>query len=386
MKGGKMPDILKLLDASLKSIYFAGDTSNAKLLFLASLTRFSNKPVSVLIKGASGSGKSELMNTILRFIPDTDKEVFTGMSEQSITFMEENSLQHKVLAIQEFSGLNNPAGNTNLRSLLSEGKIRRQTTIANAKDNNFNTQVNKVVGPISLFMTTTEKSIHPEDENRMISITVDQSADQKRQVLLAKAEAFNGVIVSEEVIRKIQDISLTFRKTLKKVKIPYIKKIAMSMDTNFDQVLRHFDKILSLIEAHALLHQEERVKENEMVIANEEDYSVVCSLLEPILSTQSKKEIDSDILRIIKEIKNNGEIKGDFLQSTPDDFDKLDTSNTFLAEKLKMSPSVVSMKCNKAKELGLIINEAPNGKPAIYSIIKDPNSVDRVLPRWTDLH
>jgi len=199
-----MKNKLKHLDTALKSIYFAGDTSNAKLLFLASLTRFSKKPVSILIKGASGSGKSELMNTILRFIPEADKEVFTGMSEKSITFMGENSLRHKVLAIQEFSGLNNPAGNTNLRSLLSEGKIRRQTSITNAKDNNFNTQENKVVGPISLFMTTTEKSIHPEDENRMISITVDQSPEQKRKVLLAKADAFNGIIASQEVIKDMQ--------------------------------------------------------------------------------------------------------------------------------------------------------------------------------------
>ena len=380
-----MPNTLKHLDAALKSIYFAGNTSNAKLLFLASLTRFSKKPVSVLIKGASGSGKSELMNTILRFIPEADKEVFTGISEKSISFMGENSLRHKVLGIQEFSGLNNPSGNTILRSLLSEGEIRRQTSITDAKDNNFTTQISEVRGPVSLFMTTTEKSIHPEDENRMISITVDQSAEQKRKVLLAKADAFNGIIASQEIINDMQSISIAYRKALKKVEIPYVKKIAESMDTNFDQVLRHFDKMLSLIEAHALLHQEDRDIKDGKVIANEEDYSVVCSLLEPILSIQSKKVIDSDMIKIIKAIKEHGQIKGDFLDSTPDDFDRLDTSNAFLAEKLKMSPSVVSMKCNKAKELGLIINEAPNGKPAIYSIIKDPNSLDRVLPSWTEL-
>ena len=380
-----MKNKLELLDMALKNVFFAGNTSNAKLLFLASLTRFSKKPVSVLIKGASGSGKSELMNTILRFIPEADKEVFTGISEKSISFMGENSLRHKVLGIQEFSGLNNPSGNTILRSLLSEGEIRRQTSITDAKDNNFTTQISEVRGPVSLFMTTTEKSIHPEDENRMISITVDQSAEQKRKVLLAKADAFNGIIASQEIIKDMQSISIAYRKTLKKVEIPYVKNIAESMDTNFDQVLRHFDKMLSLIEAHALLHQEDRDIKDGKVIANEEDYSVVCSLLEPILSIQSKKVIDSDMIKIIKAIKEHGQIKGDFLDSTPDDFDRLDTSNAFLAEKLKMSPSVVSMKCNKAKELGLIINEAPNGKPAIYSIIKDPNSLDRVLPSWTEL-
>lgn len=380
-----MKNKLELLDMALKNVFFAGNTSNAKLLFLASLTRFSKKPVSVLIKGASGSGKSELMNTILRFIPEADKEVFTGISEKSISFMGENSLRHKVLGIQEFSGLNNPSGNTILRSLLSEGEIRRQTSITDAKDNNFTTQISEVRGPVSLFMTTTEKSIHPEDENRMISITVDQSAEQKRKVLLAKADAFNGIIASQEIINDMQSISIAYRKALKKVEIPYVKNIAESMDTNFDQVLRHFDKMLSLIEAHALLHQEDRDIKDGKVIANEEDYSVVCSLLEPILSIQSKKVIDSDMIKIIKAIKEHGQIKGDFLDSTPDDFDRLDTSNAFLAEKLKMSPSVVSIKCNKAKELGLIINEAPNGKPAIYSIIKDPNSLDRVLPSWTEL-
>ena len=376
---------LKHLDQALKHIYFAGNTSNAKLLFLASLTRFSKKPVSVLIKGASGSGKSELMNTILRFIPEADKEVFTGISEKSISFMGENSLRHKVLAIQEFSGLNNPSGNTILRSLLSEGKIRRQTSITDAKDNNFTTQVSEVMGPVSLFMTTTEKSIHPEDENRMISITVDQSAEQKRKVLLAKADAFNGIMASQEIIKDMQSISIAYRKALKKVEIPYAKNIAESMDTNFDQVLRHFDKILSLIEAHALLHQEDRDIKDEKVIANEEDYSVVCSLLEPILSTQSKREIDVVMIRIMNAIKEHGEIKGDFLDSTPDDFDRLDTSNAFLAEKLQLSESVVSEKCKKAKELGLIVNHAPRNKKTNYSVLKNPISIDKVLPDWSEL-
>ena len=183
----------------------------------------------------------------------------------------------------------------------------------------------------------------------------------------------------------MQSISIAYRKALKKVEIPYVKKIAESMDTNFDQVLRHFDKILSLIEAHALLHQEDRDIKDGKVIANKEDYSVVCSLLEPILSFQSKREIDVVMIRIIKAIKEHGEIKGDFLDSTPDDFDRLDTSNAFLAEKLQLSESVVSEKCKKAKELGLIVNHAPKNKKAIYTVLRNPTCLDKVLPNWSEL-
>ena len=372
---------INIIEKALESLYFAGKTNNAKLIFLASLTRFSEKPVSILIKGASGSGKSELLNTILKFIPEKDKEVFTGISEKSIAYMERNFLKHKILGIQEFSGLNNPAGNTLLRSLLSEGKIRRMVAKNDPNDNDFVNQESKVEGPVCLFMTTTEESIHPEDENRMLSIKVDQSAEQKRLVLLAKADAFNGVKKSKEIIQEMQLVSIEYQKNFKKVEIPFVKKIATGMDTSFDQVLRHFDKILSLIEAHALLNQESREIKDDKVVANDEDYSVVCSLLEPILFEQSKREVDFDIIRIMELIKKS-EIKGSFLNLSPDE---IDTSNGFLAKKLQMSESAVSLKCKKARKLGLIAKDSPEGKPAIYRVLRDPSTLDKVLPSWAEL-
>tara|TARA_A100001011_G_scaffold278936_1_gene288785 strand:- start:1373 stop:2503 length:1131 start_codon:yes stop_codon:yes gene_type:complete len=372
---------INIIEKALESLYFAGKTNNAKLIFLASLTRFSEKPVSILIKGASGSGKSELLNTILKFIPKKDKEVFTGISEKSIAYMERNFLKHKILGIQEFSGLNNPAGNTLLRSLLSEGKIRRMVAKNDPNDNDFVNQESKVEGPVCLFMTTTEESIHPEDENRMLSIKVDQSAEQKRLVLLAKADAFNGVKKSKEIIQEMQLVSIEYQKNFKKVEIPFVKKIATGMDTSFDQVLRHFDKILSLIEAHALLNQESREIKDDKVVANDEDYSVVCSLLEPILFEQSKREVDFDIIRIMELIKKS-EIKGSFLNLSPDE---IDTSNGFLAKKLQMSESAVSLKCKKARKLGLIAKDSPEGKPAIYRVLRDPSTLDKVLPSWAEL-
>ena len=223
------------------------------------------------------------------------------------------------------------------------------------------------------------------ENNMVLGRTNKYLSSFSRKILLAKAESFNGIIASQEIIKEMQAVSIAYRKALKKVEIPYVKNIAESMDTNFDQVLRHFDKILSLIEAHALLHQEDRKKRDGKVVANEQDYSVVCSLLEPILSTYSRKVIDFDTIRIIKAIKEHGEIKGNILDATPDDIDRLDTSNTFLADKLNMSPCVVSSKCKRAKELGLIVNHANNGKSAMYSVLRDPASLDKVLPSWSEL-
>lgn len=377
---------LEKIEGSLKKLNYVGNLANAKLLYLASLTRYKKNPVSILIKGSSGSGKSKLMNTILNFIPDEDKVVFTGMSEKSLAFMDKDSVKNKVLAIQEFSGLNNPSGNTILRSLLSEGKITRQTSIADPKDNKFKTQVSEVEGPLALFMTTTEDHIHPEDENRMISMTVDQSDKQKREILLAKANSFNKTIDEKNINEEVKKISHEYKANLKNVSIPFATSLAENMDIKTDQILRYFDQILTLIEAHALLNQSNRKINNQgSVIANEEDYIAVSSLLEPTFRKYNQNGLDPDILRIIEVIKENGEIKGSFLDASPNDYDKLNTSNKHLSKILNMPESTFSEKCKKAKKLGLIENAQPSGKPAEYIILKDLSSIDKVLPDWRQL-
>ena len=99
----KNNDYLNKFSEALQLCAFAGDTRNAKILWLSSFTRHSNTPVSVLIKGSPGSGKSHLLNTVLKFIPEDEYKSFTGISEKAIAYMGKYSLKNKILAIQEFS-------------------------------------------------------------------------------------------------------------------------------------------------------------------------------------------------------------------------------------------------------------------------------------------
>ena len=372
--------IINTLDRALQVCSFAGNTRNAKILWLASFTRYSDKPVSVLIKGSSGSGKSHLLNTVLKFIPNKEYESFTGISEKAIAYMKHDSLKNKILAIQEFSGLQNNDGNTLLRSLLSENKIRYQTVV-NDSNNKFTTQQACIEGPVALFMTTTEKAIHPEDENRMISLSVDESLEHKRNVLKEKGRVFNEGKKVREDFSELHTISENYFKNKKDVIIPFVEQIAENTNLDSPQIYRDFDKILSLIETHALLHQDDRKKtDDNKVIATLEDYEVVWSLIEPVLELSSKKNITKDILRLVEVIKEHTESTFDFMNSTPQDIDNFNTSNYFLAEKLGMTETAISRLCKKAKNMGLIINHEKIGNPAFYTVIKDPKMMDSVLP------
>ena len=381
----KNNDYLNKFSEALQLCAFAGDTRNAKILWLSSFTRHSNTPVSVLIKGSPGSGKSHLLNTVLKFIPEDEYKSFTGISEKAIAYMGKYTLKNKILAIQEFSGLQNQEGNTLLRSLLSENKIHYQTVVNDA-NNKFTTQQASMEGPVALFMTTTEKSIHPEDENRMISLTVDESFGHRRNVLREKGRVFNqgrGKLID---LSEFHAISAEYTDKIKEVYIPFVDALADKVNLESQQILRDFDKILSLIETHALLHQEERdITSDKKVVATLSDYEVIWDLIEPVLETTSKKQITNDIKKLVQVIKEHTECDLDILNLKIKDLDKFNTSNSFLAEKLGMHESATSRLCKKAKDLGLITNHEKNGNPAFYSVFRDPMMMDRVLPHPKEL-
>ena len=134
----------------------------------------------------------------------------------------------------------------------------------------------------------------------------------------------------------------------KDVIIPFIEQIADNTNLDSPQIYRDFDKILSLIETHALLHQEDREKTSDnKVIARLKDYEVIWNLIEPVLELSSKKNVTKDILRLVEVIKEHTESSFDFMNSTPSDIDNFNTSHFFLSEKLGITESAIFRLCKK---------------------------------------
>ena len=63
--------ILHVLDDDLRRSGFAGSTDIPVLVYLATFTRMFDDPVSLVIKGQSGIGKSFALRSGLRYVPDT---------------------------------------------------------------------------------------------------------------------------------------------------------------------------------------------------------------------------------------------------------------------------------------------------------------------------
>ena len=182
----RSPSILDLLDDELTKLGMVGERRCAKLVYLAVTSRLLERPVSVAVKGPSSGGKSFAVETTLKLFPAAAFYAVTAMSERALAYSNE-PLKHRALVIYEAAGMASEFGSYLIRSLLSEGRLRYETVEKTREG-----LVPKVIereGPTGLITTTTALRLHPENETRLLSLTVTDTPEQTRAVFAALAEA-----------------------------------------------------------------------------------------------------------------------------------------------------------------------------------------------------
>lgn len=178
-------NILELLEATLKRGGVAGEGRVAKILYLALTSRFLDRIVSVAVKGPSSGGKSYLIEQVLRFFPEGAYYALTAMSDRTLAYSEE-PIKHRFLVLFEAAGMSGDFATYLIRSLLSEGRLRYETVEKTSEG--LKPRLIEREGPTGLLVTTTAVKLHPENETRLLSLTVSDTQEQTRNVLAALAE------------------------------------------------------------------------------------------------------------------------------------------------------------------------------------------------------
>ncbi len=115
-------DILDRFAAVLRDHGVVGEERNAKLLYLAVVTRFLKRPVSVAIKGSSSGGKSFIAQQVLQFFPSEAVHCLTAMSERALAYTEAD-LRNRFLVIYEAAGLAGEFASYLIRSPLRVSRL-----------------------------------------------------------------------------------------------------------------------------------------------------------------------------------------------------------------------------------------------------------------------
>ncbi len=234
-----------------------GEEANKQVAYLAAVSRKLDRPLAVMVQSSSAAGKSSLMEAVLKFMPEEERIQYSAMTGQSLFYLGEKDLKHKILAISEEEGAH--GASYALKLLQSEGVVSIASTGKNATTGNLETQEYRVEGPVMLFSTTTAIDLDEELLNRCLVLSVDESREQTELIHAQqrKRRTLEGLRANEDKQRLIA-LHQNAQRLLRPLKVvnPFAEHLTFLSDKT--RTRRDHEKYLALIDAITLLHQYQR--------------------------------------------------------------------------------------------------------------------------------
>lgn len=260
----RSPQLMTQVLADFAACGVVGEEANKQVAYLAAVSRLLERPLAVLVQSSSAAGKSSLMDAVLRFVPEEARLQYSAMTGQSLFYLGEQDLQHKILAISEEEGASNAS--YALKLLQSEGEVSIASTGKNAVTGNLETQTYRVKGPVMLFSTTTAIDLDEELLNRCLVLSVDESREQTQAIHAAQRSrrTLAGLRAGAER-QRIVALHQNAQRLLRPLAVvnPYAEALTFLSDKT--RMRRDHEKYLALIDAIALLHQYQREVRRETV-------------------------------------------------------------------------------------------------------------------------
>lgn len=251
------PDLAGRIVADVERVGVVGEATNVLVAYLAAVSRKLDAPLAVLVQSTSAAGKSSLMEAVLGLVPPEDRVSFSAVTGQSLFYVGEHDLSHRVLSVAEEHGAARAA--YALKLLQSEGELSIASTGKDAGSGRLVTQTYRVAGPVALFLTTTAADLDEELTNRCVVLAVDEDRPQTRAIHTAQRhrQTLDGLLADAErdaVIKLHRDA----QRLLEPVAVVNPFAPQLGFPDGRTRTRRDHVKYLTLIRAVALLHQHQR--------------------------------------------------------------------------------------------------------------------------------
>ncbi len=251
------PRLLDRILSDFERCGVVGEETNKLASYVAVVSRLLDAPLAILVQSSSAAGKSALMEAVLAMLPEEQRVQYSAMTGQSLFYMGETDLKHKVLAIVEEEGASRAA--YALKLLQSEGVLSIASTGKDATTGRLITHQYRVEGPVMLFLTTTAIDLDEELLNRCLVLTVDEDRAQTQAIHKKQREAqtLEGLLAKRE-----RDEILRVHKNAQRLLKPLFVANPHARELTFldsqTRTRRDHMKYLTLIRSIALLHQHQR--------------------------------------------------------------------------------------------------------------------------------
>jgi len=251
------PRLLERIVEDFARCGVVGEETNKLVGYLGVVSRHLEAPLAIIVQSSSAAGKSSLMEAVLAFMPEEQRVQYSAMTGQSLFYMGETDLKHKVLAIVEEEGAHSAA--YALKLLQSEGQLTIASTGKDPATGRLLTHQYRVEGPVMIFLTTTAINLDEEMLNRCLVLSVNEDREQTQAIhrVQREAQTLEGLLRRRDR-EAILTVHRNAQRLLKPIFVanPYARELTF-LDAQ-TRTRRDHMKYLTLIRSIALLHQYQR--------------------------------------------------------------------------------------------------------------------------------
>jgi DNA primase len=249
------PGLAARIIADFARAGMAGEAVNCLVGYLAAVSRKLPRPLAVTVQSTSAAGKSALMDAVLSFVPPEDRVRFSAMTGQSLFYMGESDLAHKVLAVAEEEGAERAA--YALKLLSSDGQLSIASTGKDTLSGRLVTHT--VTGPAAIFLTTTAIDADEELLSRCVVLTVDEGRAQTKAIhdRQRAAQTLDGLLAAAEA-EEVRALHRNAQRLIEPLAVVNPHAGSLTFADATVRTRRDHVKYLTLISAVTLLHQHQR--------------------------------------------------------------------------------------------------------------------------------
>lgn len=300
----KSPRLLDEAVKDMETLGYVGEEANKKLGYLASISRFLDDPLSIVILSQSGSGKSYLAEVLEKLAAPEGVEMYSRLTPAALYYMGEYALSHKFIIIEERAG--SAEADYSIRSLQSRKELSLLAAVKDPTTGKITTLKFKIYGPTAFIETTTSSRINYENSTRCYELYLSETTEQTEKIhriqrFLKTLEGARLRAQQKAICGKHHNAQRLLKKVT--VVIPYANHI--EFPASWLRTRRDHQRFLNLIEVTAFLYQHQKQSKTDpesglqYIEADLRDYEIARKLAEEILP-----ETLSDLKKPVSDFKD----------------------------------------------------------------------------------
>jgi MarR family/CHC2 zinc finger len=321
---------------------YAGDLTPPLMAYAAVTSRILPRPINLSFVAPSAAGKNRAVDDAVRLMPPEAVYQLSAGSPRALIY-EAQSFEHVTVVLREADSISfsdDGSASSAIRAIVDDNQMRYAVVEKDSEGRQRTRSIEKP-GPTGL-ITTSIKSVGHQLGTRLLEMPILDSEEQTRRVLDEVAKRAAGHAPKKVDLAPFHALQRYLARSDARVVVPFAEELFRLIPANVVRMRRDAPKLISGIQAIALLYQCQRERDAEdRVIATVDDYGVARELLAPAFEIIQGEGLTPAVREAVTEIRD----------------DERGITVAELGRRLGLSPTATRYRVKRAVADGWLVDE-----------------------------